>query len=105
MRCVDGVVVSQGGVGILSALHRGAYHYVTNVDTDAEVYAAIRCETEVRFSQGGLGLHSALHGVNGAPELRKHTVARRVRYAAPVVPNEPVENCASFCQPLECADL
>jgi hypothetical protein len=32
-------------------------------------------------------------------------VARRVRYAAPVFSNEPVEDCASFGQALERADL
>jgi hypothetical protein len=30
---------------------------------------------------------------------------RRVRYAAPVFPNEPVEDCAPFGQSLERADL
>src|SRR5262249_14176583 len=80
-------------------------HYVTDVDTDAEEYAAIRCETEVRFGQSGLRLDRALHGVHSASELRKDTVARRVRYAAPMVPNEPVEDRASFGQSLERADL
>ena len=47
----------------------------------------------------------ALYGINGASELRKDTVARRVRYTAPVVPNEPVEDCTAFCQALERADL
>ena len=59
----------------------------------------------VRLGQGSLRLHRALHGVHSASELRKDTVARRVRYAAPVVPNEPVEDCAPFGQPLERADL
>jgi len=75
------------------------------MDTDAEVYAAIRCETGVRFGQSGLRIHRALHGVHGAPKLRKDAIASRVRYAAPVVPNEPVEDCAPFGQPLERADL
>ena len=70
-----------------------------------KIDAAIRCETGVRFGQSGLRLHRALHGVHGASELRKDTVARRVRYAAPVFPNEPVEDCAPFGQPLERADL
>jgi len=52
-----------------------------------------------------LGLYRTLHGVNGASELRKDTVARRVCYAAPVFANEPVEDRASFGQPLERADL
>ena len=42
---------------------------------------------------------------HGAPELRKDTIARRVRYAAPVFPNEPVEDCAPFGQSLERADF
>ena len=49
-------------------------------------------------------LHT-LHRVNGASELGKHAIARRVRYAAPVVPNEPVEDCTAFCQALKRANL
>ena len=75
------------------------------MDTDAEAYAAIRCETGVRLGQGGLCLHRALHSVYGAAELRKNAIARRVRYAAPVFPDEPVEDCPPFGQPLERADL
>ena len=67
--------------------------------------AAIRWETGVRFGQSGLRLHRALHGVHSASELRKDTIARRVRYAAPVFPNEPVEDRAPFGQPFERADL
>src|SRR5262249_42004814 len=80
-------------------------HHVTDVDTYAEEYAAIRCETGVRSGQGGLRIHRALHRFHGASELGKDTVARRVRYAAPVHSNEPVEDCAPFGQPLERADL
>jgi hypothetical protein len=47
----------------------------------------------------------ALHGVNGASELRKDTVARRVRYAAPVLAYELVEDRAAFGEPFERADL
>ena len=50
-------------------------------------------------------MHSALHGVNGATELRKDTIARRIRYTAPMVPNELVEDRAPFSQALERADL
>ena len=82
-----------------------AYHYVADVDTDAEIDAPVRRDTCVRLGQGGLRLHRALHGLHGASKLRKDTIARRVRYAAPVVPNEPVEDCAPFGQPLERADL
>jgi hypothetical protein len=82
-----------------------AYHYITDVDTDAEEYAAIRCETGIRFGQSGLRIHRALHGIDRAPELRKDTVARRVRYAAPVVPYELIEDRAPFGQALERADL
>jgi hypothetical protein len=75
------------------------------VDTNAEADAAVRRDTGVRLGQRCLRLHRALHGFNGAPELRKDTIARRVRYAAPVVPNEPVEDRAPFGQPLERADF
>ena len=37
--------------------------------------------------------------------MSKDTVARRVRYAAPVFPNDPVEDRASFGQAFERADL
>jgi hypothetical protein len=37
--------------------------------------------------------------------MSKDTVASRVCYAAPVFPNEPVEDCAPFGQALERADL
>src|SRR6202007_2929997 len=67
-----------------------AHHHVADVDTNAETNAAIWCKTGVRFGQGGLCIHRALHGLNGATKLRKDTVARRVRYAAPVVANVPV---------------
>ena len=56
-------------------------------------------------AKGGLRLHRALHGFNGAPELRKDAITRRVRYAAPVFSNEPVEDYAPFGQPFERADL
>ena len=75
------------------------------MDADAEAYATIRCETGVRFGQGGLRIHRALDGINRASELREDAVARRVCYAAPVVPNDPVEDGAPFGQPLERADL
>jgi hypothetical protein len=37
--------------------------------------------------------------------MSKDTVASCIRYAAPMLPNEPVEDCAPFGQALECADL
>jgi hypothetical protein len=82
-----------------------ADHYVADVDTDAEADAAIRCETGVRFGQSSLCGHPALHGINGASELRKDTIARRVRYTTTVFRNEPVEDRAAFCQALERANL
>ena len=44
---------------------------------------------------------AALHRLHSASELRKNMIARRVRNAAPMVPNELVEDCAPFGQPLE----
>jgi hypothetical protein len=75
------------------------------VNSYAEADAAIRCEIGIRFGQGSLRIHSALYCVNCTPELRKDTVARCVRYTAPVVRNEPVEDRAAFGQALERADL
>ena len=46
-----------------------------------------------------------LHGIYSAAKLRKDTVARRVRYAAPVFSNDPVEDRAPFGQTLERADF
>jgi hypothetical protein len=82
-----------------------ADHHVTDVDADAEINATIRRETSVRLGQSSLGLYRALHSFNCASELRKDTIARRVRYAAPMLPNEPVEDRAPFGQSLERADL
>jgi hypothetical protein len=60
--------------------------------------ALINGKTGVRFSKSSLRLHSALRGVHSASEFRKDTVARRVCYAAPVFPYEPVEDCAPLSQ-------
>src|SRR3974390_2106930 len=82
-----------------------AHHHVTDVDTNAEVDVPVCRETGVRFSESSLRVHRTLYGVYHAPELRKDTVASRVRDAAPVIPNEPVEDCAPFGQAPERADL
>jgi hypothetical protein len=82
-----------------------AHHYVADVNPDAEIDAPVRRDTCVRLGQSRLCLHRTLHGIHCASELRKDTVARGVRYAAPVVSNDPVEDCAPFGQALERADL
>jgi hypothetical protein len=82
-----------------------AHHHVADVNPDAEIDALVGRDTCVRFGQRSLRIYGTLHGVNGTPELRKDTVASCVRYAAPVFPNDPVEDCAPFGQPLERADL
>jgi hypothetical protein len=78
---------------------------VANVHSDTEADAALWCEAGVRFGQSSLGVDRALHGVHSAAEFRKDTVARRVRYTAPVFPYEPVEDRAPLGQALERADL
>ena len=60
---------------------------------------------EFASAKSGLRIHRALHGVHGAPKLRKDTIARRVGYAAPMVPNEPIEDRPALGEPLERADL
>src|SRR5262245_13234809 len=75
------------------------------MDTDAEADAAVRCDAFVSFGQGGLCPHRALHGIYSTAKLREDTIARRVRYAAPIVSNDPVEDRAPLGQPLERADL
>jgi hypothetical protein len=62
-----------------------AHHHVTDMDADAESDAFLWWQVGVGFGQYGLRFHSALHSVNGAAELREDTIARRVRYASPVV--------------------
>jgi hypothetical protein len=64
-----------------------------------------RSGARLKFASAKAACASTAHGVYSTPELRKDTVARRVRYAAPVVPNEPVEDRAPFGQPFERADL
>jgi len=91
----------RGYVHSVSKQVPSADHHVTDVHTNAEIDLLVGRDTRVRFGQGGLRRHRALHGINGASELREDTVACRVRYAAPVVPNEPVEDCAPFGQSLE----
>jgi hypothetical protein len=44
-------------------------------------------------------------GSEDEARIRKDTIARRVRYAAPVFPNDPVEDCAPLGQALERTDL
>ncbi len=48
---------------------------------------------------------TALHGVHGAPKLRKDAVARRIGYAAPVIPNELIEDRSALGEPPEGANL
>ena len=47
----------------------------------------------------------ALHRVYSTPELGKDTVTRRVRYTAPVLPNELIEDRSPLSQSLERADF
>jgi hypothetical protein len=82
-----------------------AHHHIANVNADAESDVLFGRDICVRFGQGCLRVYRALHGVYSTSELRKDTIARRVRYAAPVLPNVPVEDCAPFGQALERADL
>jgi hypothetical protein len=75
------------------------------VNPDAEIDVLVRQDTGVRLGQSALRLHRALHRLNRAPKLREDTIARRVGYAAPVVPNEPVEDRPAFGQPFERAGM
>jgi len=75
------------------------------VYANAEADAAIWCETGVRFGQGSLRVYRALHRLYGTSKFGKNAIARCVRYAAPVVHNELVEDRSSLSKPLERADL
>jgi hypothetical protein len=94
-----------GNVHAVSEQVSSPHHHFADVHANTEADATVGCDPRVRFGQGSLRIHRALYGINSASELRKDTVARRVRYPAPVLPNEPVEDCASFGQALEGADL
>jgi hypothetical protein len=67
------------------------------VDTNTEADATVGCDPRVSFGQGSLRLHRTLDCVNGASKFGKHTIAGRVRYSAPVIPNALVEDCPPFC--------
>src|SRR5262249_30977247 len=95
----------RGNVHTVAEEVSSAYHYVSDVDTDAEEYAAIRCETGVRFGQSGLCLHRALHRVRRATKFSQNAIARRVRDASPVFTNDPVEDGSALSKPTERADL
>jgi hypothetical protein len=58
----------------------------TDVDTNAETDAPVNAEAGVRFSKSTLHFDSALHRVNSASKFGEDTIARRIRYAAPVFP-------------------
>ena len=70
------------------------------MDANAEIDLLVGRQVGIRFSQSSLRFHRALHGVHGTPELRKDTVASRVRYAAPVIRNGLVEDRAALGEPL-----
>jgi len=75
------------------------------VHADTEIDALVSGKADVRISERSLRLHGALHRVDGASKFGKNTVARSVRYAAPVIRNEPVEDCPPLGQSFERADL
>ena len=80
-------------------------HHVTDVNPNAKVDTALGRETGVRLGQGGLRIHRALHRIHGTSKFGKDTVARRVGYAAPMLPNEPVEDRPPLREPFERPDL
>jgi hypothetical protein len=96
---------TSGNVHAVAEQVPDTHHHVADVHSNTEADTAVWRDTGVRLAQRTLRFHCALHGINGAPELRKDTIARRVRYAAPVFPNDPVEDRAPLGQPLERADL
>ena len=82
-----------------------ADHHVAHVDANAEVDALVWWQAGVCFGESSLRLHRALHGIHGAAELRKDTVACRVRDAASVVRNGLVEDRTALSEPLERPNL
>ena len=57
------------------------------------------------MDKGSLRLHRALHRLYSASELRKDTIARRVRYASPMVPDELIKYGSALSEALERADF
>jgi hypothetical protein len=45
------------------------------------------------------------YAAESGSKFRRYTVARGVRYAAPVVPNEPIEDHPALGEPVSRADL
>jgi hypothetical protein len=95
----------RGNVHTITEQVPSANHHVTDVDINAETDAPVNGEAGVRFSESTLRFHSSLYRVNSASKFGEDTIARRIRYAAPVFPNEPVENRPPFGQSFERADL
>jgi hypothetical protein len=95
----------RGNVHAIAKEVSSANHNVADVNSNAEEYAAVGCKRRVCFGQGFLRFHRALHGFHGAPKFGEDTIARRVRYAAAVFPNEPIEDRAPFGQSSERANF
>src|SRR5215204_6501573 len=67
-------------------------HHITHMDADAKPELPVLRNPLVLLPQPLLYLHRTLNRVDHTRELREHTVARRVRYAAPVLAYEPVHD-------------
>jgi hypothetical protein len=74
------------------------YHYVTNMNTDAELQAALSGLVLVQGSQRLLNLDSASGSIDGAGELREHAVPSRVGDPATMFIDEPVHDLAMLGQ-------
>src|SRR5829696_1404087 len=67
-------------------------HHITHMDADAKPELPVLRNPLVLLPQPLLYLHRTLDRIDHTRELREHTVARRVRYAAPVLGYEPVHD-------------
>jgi hypothetical protein len=85
-------LLSSGDVYPITKQVTGTDHDVTDMHPYAEVDLTVLRNSRVGLGQGILSLHGTPDGIHSATELREHAVACGVGYAAPVRPNEPIQD-------------
>ena len=80
-------------------------HNVAHMHANAVVDAAAWFCAGIDLGQRSLRLHGTFHSVHRTSKLSKDAISRRVRYAAPILPNEPIEYRPTLGQPPERAYL
>ena len=96
---------SSGDVHPITEHVSDADHYVTYMHSHAEIDVMALRKGRVGFRQGILSFHGAADRINGATELRQHTVASRVGYTATMRRNLPVEDFPARRKSVQGSDL